>query len=96
MKKLAQGFNTAAQDSNPGPLSRESDALSLSHGAHISVHKTSSMHTYLVILSHRALIFFSPCNMLTFSNIDGNTINYRLRSLTTKTRTCVSLSLIFR
>ena len=33
MKKLAQGFNTAAQDSNPGPLSRESDALPLSHGA---------------------------------------------------------------
>ena len=33
MKKLAQGFNTAAQDSNPGPLSRESGALPLSHGA---------------------------------------------------------------
>ena len=24
---LAQDFNTAAQDSNPGPLSRESEAL---------------------------------------------------------------------
>ena len=34
VKKLAQGFNTAAQDSNPGPLSRESDTLPLSHGAH--------------------------------------------------------------
>ena len=34
MKKLAQGFNTAAQDSNPGPFSRESGALPLSHGAH--------------------------------------------------------------
>ena len=33
VKKIAQGFNTAAQDSNPGPLSRESDALPLSHGA---------------------------------------------------------------
>ena len=31
MKKLAQGFNTAAQDSNSGSRSRESDALSLSH-----------------------------------------------------------------
>ena len=31
MKKLAQGFNTAAQDSNLGPLSRESEALPLSH-----------------------------------------------------------------
>ena len=29
--KLAQGFNTAAQDSNPGSLSRESEALPLSH-----------------------------------------------------------------
>ena len=33
MKKLAQGFNTAAQDSNPGSLSRESGALPLSHCA---------------------------------------------------------------
>ena len=30
-KKLAQGSNTAAQDSNPGPLSRESEAVPLSH-----------------------------------------------------------------
>ena len=33
MKKLAQGFNTAAQDSNPGSLSRESGGLPLSHCA---------------------------------------------------------------
>ena len=33
MKKLAQGFNTAAQDSNPGSLSRESEALPMSHCA---------------------------------------------------------------
>ena len=31
VKKLAQGFNTAAQDSNPGSHSRESEALPLSH-----------------------------------------------------------------
>ena len=31
MKKLAQGFNTTAQDSNPGSLSRESGGLPLSH-----------------------------------------------------------------
>ena len=31
VKKFAQGFNTAEQDSNPGSLSRESEALSLSH-----------------------------------------------------------------
>ena len=28
-KKFAHGFNTAAQDLNPGPLSRESEALPL-------------------------------------------------------------------
>ena len=33
VKKLAQGFNTAAQDSKPGPLSRESEALPMSHCA---------------------------------------------------------------
>ena len=27
VKVLSQGFNTAAQDSNPGPLSQESEAL---------------------------------------------------------------------
>ena len=31
VKKIAQGFNTATQDSNPGPLSQESEALPLSH-----------------------------------------------------------------
>ena len=30
-KKCAQGFNTAVQDLNLGPLSQESEALSLSH-----------------------------------------------------------------
>ena len=33
MKKLAQGFNTTAQDSNPGSLSRESGTLPMSHCA---------------------------------------------------------------
>ena len=33
VKKLAQGFNTAAQDSNPGFRSRESETLPLSHCA---------------------------------------------------------------
>ena len=33
VKILAQGFNTAAQDSNPGPLSPESEALPMSHCA---------------------------------------------------------------
>ena len=33
VKKLAQGFNTAAQDSSPGSRSRESEVLPLSHCA---------------------------------------------------------------
>ena len=33
VKNLAEGFNTAAQDSNPGSRSRESEALPLSHCA---------------------------------------------------------------
>ena len=33
MKKLAQGFNNAAQDLNPGSRSRVSIALPLSHSA---------------------------------------------------------------
>ena len=33
VKKLVQGFNTAAQDSNPGSFSRVSEALPLSHCA---------------------------------------------------------------
>ena len=44
VKKLAQGFNSAAQDSNPGPLSRDSDAILLSHGAHEINAKTLSIH----------------------------------------------------
>ena len=37
VKTLAQGFNTAAQDSNPGSRSRESEALPLSLCAHIDL-----------------------------------------------------------
>ena len=35
VKKLAHDFNTAAQDSNPGPLSGESVTLHLSHCAQL-------------------------------------------------------------
>ena len=41
MKKPAQGFNTAAQDSNPGSHSRQSEALPLSHCA---------LHNFLQII----------------------------------------------
>ena len=33
VKTLAQGFNTTAQDSNPGSLRRKSEGLALSHCA---------------------------------------------------------------
>ena len=39
VKKLAQGFNTAAHDSNPGSRNRESEALPLSHCALLLVPK---------------------------------------------------------
>ena len=42
MKKLAQGFNTAAQDSNPGSLSRESGGL--------HYHDISIRMQYLVVI----------------------------------------------
>ena len=37
VKNLAQGFNTATQDSNPGSLSRESEAPPLRHCALLEV-----------------------------------------------------------
>ena len=53
MKKLAQGFNTAAQDSNPGPLSRESGALPLSNCTLQSGSKPA--HEAVPLLGHRLL-----------------------------------------
>ena len=43
MKKRHQGFNTAAQDSNPGSRSRESEALPLSHCALQKTHPCISL-----------------------------------------------------
>ena len=45
MKNIAQGFNTAAQDLNPGSRSRESEALPLSHCAY-SVNSETNKHTH--------------------------------------------------
>ena len=50
VKKLAQGFNIAAQDSNPGSRSRESEALPLSQGALQSDYVTSNSTKYKSIL----------------------------------------------
>ena len=46
VKKLAQGFNTAAQDSNPGSRSRESEGLALSHGVLQWSRLTCSLQIY--------------------------------------------------
>ena len=44
VKKLAQCFNTAAQDLNPGSRSRESEALPLSHCALSNVYLMPHIH----------------------------------------------------
>ena len=46
MKKLAQGFNTAAQDSNPGSRSRESEALHVSHCALIALYQCNAIKEF--------------------------------------------------
>ena len=45
VKKLAQGFNTAAQDLNLGSRSRESEALPLSHCALETQYPNIVIHT---------------------------------------------------
>ena len=56
VKKLVQGFNTAAQDSNPGSRSRESEALPLSHCALLQMvygsmmHRTIVKHVYVCVM----------------------------------------------
>ena len=58
VKKLAQGVNTAAQDSNPRSRSRDSEALPLSHCARIAL----TSHTTLVT---RHISHSSHCNTVT-------------------------------
>ena len=48
MKELAQGFNTAPQDSNPGSRSPESEALPLSHCAPVIIYICCHGHTWIV------------------------------------------------
>ena len=54
MKTLAHGFNNAAQDSNPGSRSRESEALLLNHCAlQNNVVETLYQHIKMVLtLTH--------------------------------------------
>ena len=52
VKKLAQGFNTAAQDLNPGPLSRESEALPLSHCALVQLNSLVHRNSLLGVAGH--------------------------------------------
>ena len=48
MNKRAQGFNTAAQNSNPGSLSRESETLPLSHCGLRVIH----LFIYFMLFQH--------------------------------------------
>ena len=52
MKTLAHGFNTAAQDSNPGSRSRESEALPLSHCALHYIYIYIYIYVYIYIYIH--------------------------------------------
>ena len=62
MKTLVQGFNTAAQNSNPGPLSRESEPLPLSHCALRCNNGVTIRHTQNQIFFLMNLIeLFSIC-----------------------------------
>ena len=67
VKKLARGFNTTAQDSNPGSLSRESKALPLSHCALdiIKLHKLIPKNYVLTICN---ILLFHGDGKLVFSN----------------------------
>ena len=55
MNKLALGFNTAAQDSNPGFRSRESEALPLSHCAATNASGYSLLFAFQVLVLSFAL-----------------------------------------
>ena len=73
VKKLAQGFNTAAQDSNPGSLSRESEALPLSNCA-LHIARTALAISAQVFLIARAegvstQLVFPLATMLAFCRI---------------------------
>ena len=59
VKKLAQGFNTAANDANPGTLSRESEVLPLSHCA-LNVNTNYLNNDQLIILTPSLSVRTSP------------------------------------
>ena len=75
MEKLAQGFNTAAQDSNPGSRSRESEVLSLSHRAlrktHDLIYRQDNYRTfkynYVQVMSGLGRFQIVQVNNLCFS-----------------------------
>ena len=48
--KVVQGFNTTAQDSNPGDLSRESEALHLSHCIYKQIQSITFWQTTIELL----------------------------------------------
>ena len=91
MKKLAQGFNTVAQDSNPGSLSRESEALPLSHCALLK--RFITMFTIIAVQLNYASnpsrpIEIGHCGMILgpkFHNVTLSVLNFNSRLSITPT-----------
>ena len=75
MKKHAQGFNTAPQDSNPGSLSRESGALPLSHCALRSILNLFMDDREVTGWTNAAGSIEASNNMLLFHNIQHFNMN---------------------
>ena len=65
VKQLAQGFNTGAQDSNPGSRSRESEALPLSHCALHNIPTSYGISKIIISNSYIFLVvFYLTCSYL--------------------------------
>ena len=75
MKKLVQGFNTAAQDSNPGSLRRESKALLLNH-CDLHTYKHAYIHTYIHTYIHIYIYTYIQIYIHTYIQINIHTNIY--------------------
>ena len=80
VKKRAQCFNTAAQDSNPGSRSRESEAVPLSHCA--LLYQTQAYITqlsiYCRILIHCGITLIQPWRLINCQEMSRQiTRNYK-------------------
>ena len=58
MKQLAQGFNIAAHDANPGSRRRKSEAQPMSHCAPLFVYGSHIVNFILPLMWHYAVLKF--------------------------------------